>query len=235
MLDEPLGRRLRPHLGHTRNVVARVPHEREIVDDERRRHTELGGNAGFVERGLRHGVDERDVRRHQLRQVLVASGDDRAPLRLGGRCRQGADHVVRLHLGHGQQRHAHRSHDVEDGLDLHPQVVRHARAVGLVVGVESVAEGRPGGVEHRRDGAALVVRMQLAQHADHATDGAGGEAVYRAQIRQRVEGSEQVGRAVYQHQRFVGSHRRCLLTSCSRPGAKAGTAQRALVGWRRPR
>ena len=54
---------------------------------------------------------------------------------------QRADHVVGLDAGHGQHLPAEQAHHLVDRLDLAAQVVRHGRAVGLVLGIPVVAEG----------------------------------------------------------------------------------------------
>jgi hypothetical protein len=80
---------------------------------------------------------------HQLAQVLVAAGDDHVDA-LGRRgLRQGGDHVIGLHAGHGHHLPAQQLHHLVDGLDLAAQIVGHGRARGLVLGVHLVAEGGP--------------------------------------------------------------------------------------------
>ena len=83
----------------------------------------------------------------ELHHVLVAGDDD--GLDAGGARlrRQRADHVVGLDPGlldHGQPERLDEPPDVRD---LRPQLVRHGRPGLLVVGVQRVAEGLPGGVE----------------------------------------------------------------------------------------
>ena len=199
VLIDPLRSSLRAHFGSARgNVVDGVAHQRQIVDDAFRRHAVLGHHAVAIQRRLRHRVHQRDVLRHQLRHIFVAGGDDDAPRGTRSLGRERADHVVRFHIRHPQQRHAHGRYDVEDGLDLHAQVVRHARPVGLVFGEQGVAEGRAASVEYHGHRAALEVVGELAQHADDAADGAGWEPVESAQVRQGVKSSEEVGRTVYE-------------------------------------
>ena len=195
---KPLGGSLRADLGYAGDVVDTVAHQRQVVDDALRRHAVLGDHAVAVELGVVHGVDQGDVLRDELRHVLVAGGDDGPSSHARGLGRQRADDVVGLDVGNAQQRHAHGFDDLEDGRNLHPKIVRHARPVGLVVGIEIVAEGLAADVEDHRHRAALEVVGELAQHADDAADRAGRESVEGAQIRQRVERPEQVRRAVDQ-------------------------------------
>ena len=149
------------------------------------------------------------MRADQLRHVLVAGGDDRRPLQDGGLARQGADDIVRLHAGHEQQRHAHGADDVVNRRDLLAQVVRHGRAVGLVVGVQVVAEGLALGVENDGNGAAGIVGGKLAQHGDDAPHRPGRAAVRGLERRQGVVGAKQVGGPVHQDQGVVILSCRC--------------------------
>ena len=195
-LGEPLGRGLRTHLRHARNVVHRVAHQGQVVDDLFGSHAVLGDHAVPVESGLRHRVDQGDVVGHKLGHVLVPRGNHGAPRGAGGLGGERADDVVSLHPGDSEQRHAHGLDDVEDRLDLHAQIVRHARPVRLVFREHFVAERRAAGVEDHGDRAALEVGGQFAQHADDPADCARGKAVQGAQVRQRMERPEKIGRAV---------------------------------------
>ena len=114
-----------------------------------------------------------------------------------------------LHAGHDKQRHAHGADDVVNRRDLVAQVVRHGRAVGLVVGVQIVAEGLALGVEDDRNGAAGIVGGELAQHGDDAPHRPGRAAVRGLEWRQGVVGAEQVSGPVHQNQGFVIRLCRC--------------------------
>ncbi len=148
VLLQPLGGRLRSDAWHARNVVRGVADQRQVVDDLLGRHVELLLHASAVERRVAHRVDERDVLVDELRHVLVAGRDHR--LLAGGRrlaCER-ADHVVGLDALDAQQRHAQRLDGFEQRRDLRAQVVRHRRAVRLVLGEQVVAEGLARRVEH---------------------------------------------------------------------------------------
>jgi hypothetical protein len=145
-VGDPLGGRLRSDLVDARHVVDGVADQRQVVDDALRRHAELGLHAFDVQhlRRLGHGVDQRDAAGDQLRQVLVAGGDQHLVAAGGGHAGERADGVVGLDAGHHQHRPAEQAHHLVDGRDLLAQRVRHRRALGLVLGVPVVAEGRPG-------------------------------------------------------------------------------------------
>ena len=117
--------------------------------------------------------------------------------------RIGRDQIVGLEaalLEAGQVEGAHR---LADQRELRDQVVRRRRPVRLVVGIELVAEGDFGLVEHDGEMGRPVVRrhvaQQLPQHVAEAEHGIDLQAVGLAvQRRQRVIGAENVGGAVDQ-------------------------------------
>ena len=120
-----------------------------------------------------------------------------------GFARVGGDQVVGLEAEHFQARNVERAHRLADQRELRNEIGRRVRAVRLVVGIELVAEGALGLVEHHREMRRPVLRLhvaqQLPQHvaeAEHRIDlQPVGLAVER---RQRVIGAEDVARAVDQ-------------------------------------
>jgi hypothetical protein len=202
-VGDPLRRRLRAHLLDARHVVHAVADEREVVHDALGRHAELGLHAFDVQPLVAHGVDERDPLVHQLRQVLVAGGDDHAVAALRTQPGQRADGVVGLDARRHQHRPAQQLHNLMDGLDLLAHGLGHGRAVGLVLGVPVVAEGLAGGVEDTGRVLGRELLAQLLQHRHHAVDGAGGHAARAAQVGHRVVGAVQVAGAIDQQQGLV--------------------------------
>ncbi len=200
VFGDPLGGRLRADLLDAGHVVDGVAHQRQVVDDALRRHAELGQHAGHVEPLVAHRVDQRDVLVDQLRQVLVAGGDDHLVAAGRGQARQRADGVVGLDARRHQHRPAEQLHHLVDRLDLPDQVFGHRRALRLVLGVPLVAEGVALGIEHAGRVLGLHVLQRALEHGHHAVDGAGREAVGAAQVGQRVVGAVQVARAVHQQQ-----------------------------------
>ena len=193
---EPLDGGLGAAAGDTGDVVDAVADQGQVVDDALRRYAKLGDDPLPVQALVAHGVDQGDMLVHQLRQVLVAGGDEGRQLLGRGAGRQGANDVVGLDRRHRQQRQPQGADDGVQGLDLLPQVVRHGRAVGLVLRVEVVTEGLARGVEDHRHQFRLVVLPQLAQHVDHAHQGAGGLALGVGQLWQGVVGAKEVGGSV---------------------------------------
>ncbi|MNQ43593.1 hypothetical protein D3C85_573280 [compost metagenome] len=189
---KPFDRRLGAHLGHAGDVVHGIADQHQVVHDAVGRHAELVDDAGLVQHFARHGVDQRDVAVDQLRQVLVARGNDGVYIVFGGVLGQGADHVVRFHALNGQHRPTQRAHGAVDGFDLRRQVFGHGRTVRLVLGIQVVPEGLAAGIENTCGILCLMIRYKLAQHIDHAVQRPRGFALRIAQIRHSVESAVQV-------------------------------------------
>ena len=75
ILIQPLRRGLRPDAGDAGNIVRTVADQRQVVDDLLGKDIELRLDADAIEARVAHGVDQFDVRTHQLRHVLVAGRD----------------------------------------------------------------------------------------------------------------------------------------------------------------
>ena len=164
-MREPFDGCLRATLGDARHVIDAIADQREVVDDAPGRDAELGAHAGFVERFVAHGVNQRNERGNELRQILVAGrNDDMDALRFGlpG---QGTDHVVGFYSFDHQDRPAGGGNPLMNRLDLPHHVFGHRRAVGLVVRVPVVAKGSALGVEDAGlvgDVVCLVVAIEPA-------------------------------------------------------------------------
>ena len=220
VLGQPFGGGLGPALVDAGHVVDAVAHQGQQVDYLVGAHAELFHHPGFVGDAAGHGVGERDARAHQLGEVLVAGGNgDRDAVGLGLQG-QGADDVVALDAGDPQDRETQGLDDLHHRFDLGAQLVGHGRAVGLVLGVHFVPEGRAGGVHH--DGGEVRVFLQRgAQHVDDAEQGAGGRAVGRGQRRQGVEGAVEVGRSVDEDEAGHGGGPVRQAVDSTRPGGRA--------------
>ena len=118
----------------------------------------------------------------QLRHVLVACADEHGQLLLGRLAGERADHVVGLDPFDHQEGEAHRLDHLVNGGDLAAQIVRHAGAGRLVLGVDVVTEGLALGVEHHGHMAVGVLLAQAAHHVGHHPDGAAWQTGRCAQI-----------------------------------------------------
>ncbi len=89
-------------------------------------------------------------------------------------------------------------------VDLHAQIVRHARPVGFVVVVKRITERPALGVEHHGERAVRVLASQAFEHVEHALDGTGRQSFGGGQWWQCVEGAVEVGGTVYQDEWRLG-------------------------------
>ena len=103
---------------HTRDVVAGIAHQRQIVDNELGRHAKTIDHPLPI-RGLTfHGIDQRHMGRHQLRHIFITGTDQDLDLLLGGLTCQRPDDVIRFHTINHQQRQAHSADNGMDRRDL---------------------------------------------------------------------------------------------------------------------
>jgi hypothetical protein len=182
LLDD-LHRALRADAGRAGDVIHRVAHQPQEVNDLRGRHAEarldprlvapLDGRHGLfalhVLRVLPHADDPRVA--DELRHVLVVRDDDGLKSRLGGLHGERADHVVGLEAGRVQDRHVVRLADADDVWNLRFEFFRRRGAVGLVADVHLVTKRRLARLEDRRDVVRLLVGEELPQHAGEDEDG----------------------------------------------------------------
>ena len=194
---QPLRRGLGTDLVDARDVVGAVAHEREVVDDLLGEHVELRLHARAIEHRAAHRVDERDLRRHELRHVLVAGGDEHArdslsrPRRPACRSRRRLPRPASRRMGKPMPRTASNSGSICE---------RRSSGIGgrcaLYSANSSSRNVLPGRVEHHRDALGVVVLEELRQHVEHAEHRAGGFAARVAERRQRVKRAIQIRRAV---------------------------------------
>jgi hypothetical protein len=160
VFGEPLDGGLGAALLDAGHVVHGVADEGQVIDDEIRRHAELGGHAGLVEDFLAHRVHPAHAGLDELGQILVAGRNHHLPAGRDGLAGERADHVVGLDTVFHQQRPAFGLHGFVQRLDLGAQVVGHRRALGLVVGKPVVAEGLALGIEYAGAVFRLVVGFE---------------------------------------------------------------------------
>ena len=177
------------------DVVDGVAHQCQKVDDLVGAYAEFFRHTFFIGHAAGHGVGQGDVRSDQLREILVTGGNHHVHAVLGRLHGIGADDIVGFHAGHADDRQTKRLHDGDHRLDLCAQIIGHGGAVGFVLGIQRIAEGRAGRIQHERD--VLGIFLQAAfQHVDDAEQRTGRRAIAGGQRRQRMEGAVQIGRAV---------------------------------------
>src|SRR4030095_2857339 len=96
-LTDEIDRALLPDAGHAGDVVARIPDQREHVDDVRWLHAELFDDAGLVEPGaVFAGIVNTHTGANELKEVLVDRHDRDVEAGRRRPVRDGAHHVARL-------------------------------------------------------------------------------------------------------------------------------------------
>ena len=207
-LADELGGGLLPHPGNARDVVGRVALERLVVDHLARDEVvPLADPRRVVEdRVLDPGPRGHEARLvgDQLEHVEVAGHDRRVEAALLGVDDDRADHVVRLVARQLVDGDAQRLDHLADLGELVAQVVGHALAGRLVLGVLLVAEGRALEVEGDRDVVRLEVLDAAQDDAAEAEDGVDELALRRRQRREREISAVDQPVAIEQHQAFVG-------------------------------
>ncbi|HWA56144.1 MAG TPA: hypothetical protein VG692_02765 [Gemmatimonadales bacterium] len=189
---EELRRPLLANPLHAGDVVGGVTDHREVVHHVPRIHAQALLGVGAVDPDRVDGagaaparIEDRDAGADELVQVLVAGHDHRLPPAGRGVVGEGADGVVGLVAGHGDERDAEAGEELLD--PLHPLVellllrLLHRLAVGLVGGVELLAP-RVAGVVDPHDGVGLVLLGQLGEERH---DPAGDRGVFPAGVPER--------------------------------------------------
>ena len=135
--------------------------------------------------------------------------------------RKRADHIVGFDARHAQDRETKCGNQLQQRLDLHPQVVWHRRPIGLVLWIDFIAECLSGGIHH--EGGVLRPLLQVsAQHVDHAKHRACREAIGRSQLASlRLDGVIGAIEVVVTVNQYESGHGR-ILPPCSPALSVAG-------------
>ncbi len=142
----------------------------------------------------------------QLEQVHVAGDDERIDVLVLGLPGEGPEEVVGLVPFLLEDGDVQGLHDRPDAVHLRAELVRHLGAVGLVLGVDLVAEGAPL-VEGHGDVGGLLVAQDVQQHGRESVDGVGQLALRGLEIvGQRVVGAVGEGVTVDQNQLLPFRH-----------------------------
>jgi hypothetical protein len=173
ILAQPFHRGLGTAFVHARHIVDGVADQREVIHDAVRRHAKLGQHAGLIQCFVAHGVDQRHLAVHQLREVFIAGGDNAAPAAQCGLQCQRADHIVRLDPVHHQNIPAERGDGFMQRFYLRGEFRRHGRAVRLVLGVQIIAKGFSFGIKYASAIIGRIVSAQAPQHIQHALNRTG--------------------------------------------------------------
>ena len=191
---------------HAGDVVDAVAEQRHHVGHLLGRHTEVLAHALAVEALLAQRVVDRHAVVHELHQVLVEGDDGHLVSRFGSTAGDRAEHVVRLVARRLEDRDAVGLDQPADVRNLRAQVVRHRRAVRLVLGVALLAHRGAGDVERDAHQVRLLLAEQLVEHLREAEGGVGRLALAARERRQREKRSEDRRVTVDQEQAL--GHRR---------------------------
>ena len=196
VLRDQLARTLVADAGHAFDVIDGVAHQRHDID-----HL-VGGDAellldpgGVVPRAFVARIEHADAVAHQLEKILVEGDDHRLETGAGRLHRQRTDDIVGFIPIGRNDRDAERLARRVDHRDLDCELIRHRRAIRLVVAGEIVAKRAPGQIERRGNVLRLVLVQQLAQHGHEDVHGVG-------RLSLRIAQQAAVGRA---HRRVIGA------------------------------
>ena len=196
MLRKPLSGSFRAHLLDTRNIVHRIAHQGEVIDNAVRRHSKLLLHPRKIKHAGRpaiatHGVHQNDMVVHELGKVFVAGGDHGCHALRSGLAGKRSNDIVSLNAIDNQHGPAQRLHRLKNNWHLGREVFGHGRACCLVVGINSVAKG--GALRVKNAGGVLrrPFVLHTSQHIDHARNSASGMPRTASKIGQGVKGPVQ--------------------------------------------
>ena len=189
VVDE-LGRRLDADARHARHVVDRIAGQGLDLDHLVGSHAELLHHLGGADLPVLQAVEHDHAVLDELHQVLVR-GDDRHPgAGLAGEPGIGRDDVVGLVALDLDDRQVEGAGGLADERELRHQLRRRVRPVGLVFGIDVVAEAPGAVVEDAGDAVRVGAVDELEQHAAETHHRIDRRAVAARHRRQGVEGAE---------------------------------------------
>ena len=174
---DQLRRRLDADAGNPGHVVGRIAGQRLHLDHLVGPDAEFFHHLAGADDLVLHRVHHDHAGADQLHQVLVARHDGNVGARLDGLAGIGGDQVVGLEAVHVDTGDVQGPGGVAHQIELRDQVFRRRRAVGLVVGIDIVAEGLPRTIEDDGDMVGVGVVDHFHQHPGEAIDGVDRNAV----------------------------------------------------------
>ena len=200
--------------GHAGDVVDVVSHQAEQVGHLTRQHAILLLDLRrVVEAGLVAVTAQPHVIVDKLQEVFVFGGDDCADAGGRGGPGEGANDVVGLVAVHLDHRDTHRLEDLAHPRELRTQIVRHRRAIGLVLRVFLVPDRLAAGIEDHSDVVGFFLVQELAQHGGEAVGGVRRNTSGRGELRQRVVGAVNLVVGIHQAQ-LLGGHESLSIHDC---------------------
>ena len=211
---EQLRRRLGSDAGNAGNIVGRIAGQRLQFDHLFRRHAPFLDHFVDADGLVLHLVIHDDVRTNELHQILVGGDDCHVRAGFARLFRISGDQIVRLETVHFDTGHVEGAGCLADQAELRAQIFRRFGPVGLVFGVELIAEGFGGIVENHRkmgrhdaDFRIAGIAQQFPQHVAETVNCIDRKTIGFARKRlQRMIGPEDIGGAVHQEEMIAGFH-----------------------------
>ena len=143
---------------HTRNIIRRVPNQREVITNLRRFHAIFFNARRFVYLLFFHRV----VNHHlsiinKLIQVFVVGHNTHFHVILFSKSNRRSNHIVRLIPFHRALAKTHFLNPLNGNRKLGQQILRGCRTVGFVVWVNGIAKGFSLGIQRKKN----IIRSML--------------------------------------------------------------------------
>ena len=174
ILAQQLGRRFFADAGDARDIVRAIAHHRLEI------HQLAWLKPPFLAE-CRHIPDlvviaplrqlHPNMRTKQLQDIAVAGGDMHIQTHVDRLPADRAQHIIRLHIGHGQLRDVKRLDQLANAIELAAQVVWHFLARRLVLGINLLARAQAF-VKCDREILGLIMLVNIQQRPAEAVDSA---------------------------------------------------------------
>ncbi len=201
-LGDKLDGRLLPDSRHPRHVVGAIAGQRLHFHHLVRGAAEALLHLLQPEDLVLHGIEHAHPLGNDLHQILVARNDGHLHPFGGMLSGQRSDDIIGLVALNLQRRQVESPHQILDQRNLRHQVLRHRRAVGLVFGINLLAEGRPPGVKHHRQVIRRMLAHHLEQHVGKTVHGIGRHPLGIGQVADGEIGAVDITRTVDQVEAF---------------------------------
>ena len=196
--------------GNAGDIIDGIACERLDIDDF------LGRDAEFLDHFVAtnalvfHRVIEGDAVADELHQVFVGGDDGGGGTGLGSEAGIGGDDVIGLEILLLDAGHIKGADGIADEFELRTQFLWRLGAVGLVGIIECIAECFGGMIENDGEVGGPLASDRVAQefpdHVAEARNRADGQLVrFARQRRQRMEGAENIGRAIDEKDVIAGA------------------------------
>ena len=199
---------LQTDAGDSGHVVHRVANERLQVDDLLRRNAPVLEQCLAIEDCPLAQVVKADAVVDQLPAILVVGADKDIDAAAGRGRRHRGNNIIRLIARLAEDRQPHGFQQPIDLGNLQLKIIRRGRPVGLVVGIDGVAEGWARLVESAQEVVRLLLGTEEKQVAREAEQGIGRQSGRAAHRRNGVKNLKDERVSIDQIHAAVGGARR---------------------------